>query len=120
MLCREVDRLSGKQLRGTASAKSDFNSIGIDRHRHSSAISVALALSGVSVLSSSAIWRPHLISWLCPNPFGESLSTASSSAAGSAKKLRSLLITNPSRSPAGRRHPLARFPLASLTRDEET
>jgi SEFIR domain len=49
---------------------------------------------------------PHLlrsISWPFPKPFGGSLSSASSSAAGSAKKFRSLLITNPSRSPAGRR-----------------
>src|SRR6266480_1585872 len=32
MLGREVDRLTRKQLRSTASAKSGFNSIGIDRH----------------------------------------------------------------------------------------
>src|SRR5439155_25733539 len=32
MLSREVDRLARKQFRSTASAKSDFNSIGIDRH----------------------------------------------------------------------------------------
>ena len=60
------------------------------------------------------------ISWLCSEPLCELPSRASRIAPGSAKKLRSLAITRPSKLPAGIRRPMERFLPIPVTREVET
>ena len=112
---------SGQQLGQAASRERDVDAIGSDFHaaeeRHERRFDF-VRRAGCRV-RPRADGRARSVG-CSPDPPCDSLSRASRTAPGSARKVRSLLITRPSRLPAGIRRPLDGFLPAPVTREVET
>src|ERR1035437_10286721 len=110
----------GEQLGQAASRERDVDAIGLDFHAaeqgHERRFDFVRCVGSKFLCDLTASFNQLAPPW----PPCESLSTASRIARGTARKVRSLLITTHSRLPAGILCPLERFFPVPVTREVET